>query len=138
MNSSEFGLLGQSGWSVTNHFIYYIVRYYNAWIESFPDPNYTTDMDYLDDSDSASSSDSASFDEDESDDDDDIDDSLMIDFQSETDSNSKTEPGSDIEEEVFEFSAGFSSNDFSNEHLLIGTQQMEANVMDISPRRFRR
>ena len=60
----------------------------------------------------------------------------MIDFHSETDS--KTEPDSDNEEEVFEFSAGFSSGDFSNEHLLIGTQQMEANIMDISPRIFRR
>ena len=62
-----------------------------------------------------------------------MDESVFIDFRSDSDvSQPEREPDSE-QEEVFEFSSEISSGS-----LVIGTQQLEATVMDMSPRRLRR
>ncbi len=62
-----------------------------------------------------------------------MDESVFIEFRSDSDvSQPEREPDSE-QEEVFEFSSEISSGS-----LVIGTQQLEANVMDMSPSRFRR
>ena len=118
--------------------------YYNAWIESFPNPGESSldedddSVDYEDDSTSSSASSSDDDDdegeESENESEGEMEESVLIEFHSESDS--KAERDSDPEnEDVFEFSADFSS---SGSSMMIGTHQLEANIMDLSPREFRR
>ena len=128
-----------------------VLRYYNAWIETYSNDDIqklsgSLESDEYSESDDEDSSQSESSDSD--DEDIEFEDATM--FQSDlTVEQSESIPSgkgvkkerrnSDSDEEVFEFSVDFSSGNIMDIPIgiTVGTQ-LEANVMDLSPRRFRR
>lgn len=127
-----------------------IVRYYNAWIETYSNDDIqklsgSLESDEYSESDDEDSSQSESSDSD--DEDIEFDESMFQSGLTVEQSESipsgkgvkKERRNSDSDEEVFEFSADFSSGNIMDIPLgiTVGTQ-LEANIMDLSPRRFRR